>query len=84
MPHWTEIDLTQTRFYQDVFAEGYLERYREALILRLFRRCGELSPALTEHISQLSLPQLRDLSGALLEFGSVADLAQWLATHGRE
>ena len=84
MPHWTEIDLKQTRFYQDVFAEGYLEGYREALILRLLRRCGEPSPALTEHISRLSLPQLRDLSGALLEFHGPADLEQWLATHGPE
>lgn len=84
MPHWTERDLKQTRFYQDVFAEGYLEGYREALILRLLRQCGELSPTLTERISRLSLSQLRDMSGSLWEFRETADLEQWLATHTGE
>lgn len=81
MPHWTEIDVKQTRFYQDVFAEGYLHGYREAIICRLLRRCGELPPALTEHLSQLSLPQLRKLSEAIWEFQGVNDLEHWLAGH---
>jgi hypothetical protein len=78
------VDLKQTRFYQDVFAEGEQEgRQKEgaALILRLLRRrCGELAPAMREHVTRLPLPQLEALGEALLDFQSVADLEQWLAT----
>jgi predicted transposase YdaD len=80
----TDVDLKQTRFYQDVFAEGQQEE-RKALVLRLLqRRCGGLAPALAERVAQLSLPQLEALSEALLEFRETADLEQWLATHARE
>jgi predicted transposase YdaD len=62
----TDIDLKQTRFYQDVFAEGAQEGRQEGrreegvvLILRqLRRRCGELAPALIERIGHLSVSQL--------------------------
>lgn len=87
-----EVDLKQTQFYKDVFAEGEQEgrqkgeqegRQKEgaALILRLLRRrCGELAPAIREHVTRLPLPQLEALGEALLDFQSVADLEQWLAT----
>ena len=86
----TDIELKQTQFYQDVFAEGRQEgeqdgwRKGEAtLVLRLLhRRCGEIAPSLTEHVTQLSVPQLEALGDALLDFHGVADLEQWLATHG--
>lgn len=75
-----DVDLKQTRFYQDVFAEG-----EASLILRqLQRRCGELTPAIREQITQLKLSQLEALGEALLEFRGLADLEQWLATHARE
>jgi predicted transposase YdaD len=68
----TDVDLKQTRFYQDVFAEGRQEGRQEAeqnLILRqLQRRCGELAPEMREQITRLSLPQLEALGEALLEF----------------
>ena len=77
----TDIDLKQTRFYQDVFAEGRQEG-EVTLILRLLqRRCGELTPPVREQITRLSLPQLETLGEALLEFHGLADLEQWLATH---
>jgi len=79
-----DVDLKQTRFYQDVFAEGEQEgRQKEgaALILPLLRRrCGEVAPAMREHVARLSLPQLEALGEALLDFHSVADLEQWLET----
>ncbi len=86
----TEIDLKQTRFYQDVFTEGEQAGQQKgrqeegvALILRLLqRRCGELAPALQERMTHLSLPQLEVLGEALLDFLGVEDLEQWLATHG--
>lgn len=77
----TDTDLKQTRFYQDVFLEGRQEG-EVALLLRLLqRRCGELTPPLQERITQLRLPQLESLGEALLEFGGLADLEQWLAEH---
>jgi predicted transposase/invertase (TIGR01784 family) len=80
----TDADLKQSRFYQDVFAEGRQEEGL-ALVLRLLqRRCGELAPAVRERIPRLSLPQLEALGEALLEFRGVIDLEQWLATHEPE
>jgi len=88
----TDADLKQSRFYQEVFAEGREEGEQEgrqkegvALVLRLLqRRCGELAPAVREQISRLSLPQLETLGEALLEFRGLADLEQWLATDGQQ
>ena len=96
----TDIDLKQTRFYQDVFTEGRQageqagwQKGRQegrqegevTLILRLLqRRCGEVAPAMQEQIRRLPLPQLEALGEALLEFGGAADLEQWLTTHGQE
>ncbi|WP_448562173.1 DUF2887 domain-containing protein [Trichothermofontia sp.] len=80
---FTETDLKQTRFYQDVFAEGRQEgRQEEAtalLIRQLTRRFGDLPLALQARIRQLSVAQLEGLAEALLEFASVADLVGWLA-----
>jgi predicted transposase/invertase (TIGR01784 family) len=88
----TDVDLKQTRFYQEVFTEGeqvgqQKGRQEEGatLILRqLQRRCGVVGLAVQAQIRGLSVPQLEALGDALLEFGSVADVEQWLAMHGRE
>ena len=84
MPHWTERDLKQTRFYQDVFTEGRQEEGTALILHILQHRCGSLAPALVERVAQLSLPQLKVLGEALLEFRETADLEQWLATHPGE
>ncbi len=74
----TDRDLKQTRFYQEVFAEGKQEE-GVMLILRLLqRRCGTLAPALKERITGLSLEQLEALGEALLDFTGSADLERWL------
>jgi predicted transposase YdaD len=88
----TDTDLKQTRFYQEVFAEGKEEGRQEGrqegeatLVLRqLQRRYGALAPRVTEQVTRLSALQLEALGEALLEFRELADLEQWLATHGRE
>ena len=84
----TDSDLKQTRFYQEVFAEGKEEGRQEGettLVLRLLqRRYGNLPPAVRERVTKLQPPQLEALGEALLEFGGLADLEQWLATHMRE
>lgn len=95
-----DVDVKQTRFYQEVFAEGEQEGLQKglqkgrqegrqeegaALILRLLqRRCGELAPAVRTQITNLPLPQLEALGEALLEFHGPADLEQWLAAHRQE
>ncbi len=88
----TDIDLKQTRFYQEVFAEGHQEGRQEGhfegevtLIRRLLhRRCGVLSAVFDEQIARLSLSQLEALGEALLDFRSATDLEQWLAAHGTQ
>ncbi len=81
----TDIDLKQTRFYQDVFAEGRQEGRQEGevtlLLRQLQRRCGALAPSIREQIAVLPLRQLDALGEALLDFGGLADLEQWLAAH---
>lgn len=49
------------------------------MIRLLTKRFGELSEELRSHISSLPLPVLEDLSEALLDFTSLADLQVWLA-----
>jgi len=80
MLEFPDTELKQTRFYQDVFAEG-----EAAIILRLLRRrCGELPPALTARVTDLSIADLEALGDALLEFQSLSDLEHWLDGHARE
>ena len=45
----------------------------------LRRRFGAISPDITERLDHLSSEQLDDLGEALLDFGTAADLEQWLA-----
>jgi predicted transposase/invertase (TIGR01784 family) len=85
----TDVDLKQTQFYRDVFAEGRQEGEQEgrqkegvSLILRqLQRRCGEVPLTMRDRVARLSVPQLEALGEALLEFHGMSDLEQWLAAH---
>jgi predicted transposase/invertase (TIGR01784 family) len=79
------ITLQQTRVYREIKAEGReegLEEGREAManaISRLLtKRPGELSEEMRSSISGLSLSVLADLSDALLDFTTLADLQSWL------
>ena len=83
--HLPDIDLKQTMFYQEAFAEGRQEgqeegRQREAaLVLRqLRRRCGTLDPEQEARIQTLSVTDLEALGEALLDFQTAADLTAWL------
>lgn len=81
--------LQETRFYQEVRAEGEeigeqraeqrgIERER-ALILRLLtRKVGEVPEAIAAQIEHLSLTQLENLGEALLDFANIQDLIHWL------
>ncbi|MDD5037605.1 MAG: Rpn family recombination-promoting nuclease/putative transposase [Methylococcaceae bacterium] len=80
-----DVEFKQTRFYQDVFAEGRQEgRQQEgsALVLRLLtRRLGKLDAQHIGRIQALGIPLLEDLAEALLEFEVLSDLDAWLKAH---
>jgi predicted transposase YdaD len=71
---FSDIDVKQTRFYQDVYAEAEAD----LVIRQLSRRCGELDANLVEQIRGLDVSQLEELAEALLEFSSQDDLEAWL------
>jgi Domain of unknown function (DUF4351) len=52
------------------------------LITRLLtRKFGNLAPELVNRVNQLSIEQLESLGEALLDFSSIADLENYLASH---
>ena len=94
----TDTDLRNTRYFQDVFAEGQLEgqlegrkegreegRRGEAIgfVLRLLRRrLGPPAEDTQQRIAALTVPQLEALGEALLDFTQPSDLTDWLRQHG--
>jgi predicted transposase YdaD len=87
-----EVNLSETRFYQDVLQKG-LEQGREQereqgvqrevdLVLRLLqRRCGVLEIDRQELVRSLTITQLESLGDALLDFNGMADLEVWFQTN---
>ena len=75
-------DLKQTRVYQDAKQEGRQEGEEAGevrLVLRLLsKRFGIISDRSVEMINSLTLEQLDDLGDALLDFGNITDLDNWL------
>ena len=75
-------DIKQTRVYQEAKQEGRQEGRQEGevrLVLRLLsKRVGIISDRSVEMINSLTLEQLDDLGDALLDFGTIADLDNWL------
>ena len=50
------------------------------VLLQLKHKFGEINPDVEAQIQQLSSPQLKDLSEALLDFEQLEDLTAWLRT----
>ena len=77
-----ELDVTKTRFYQEVLEQGREQgREEEAVNLifrQLSRRCGVLLPTQEMKVRSLSISQLEALGEALLDFSTTADLETWL------
>ena len=74
-------DLKKTRFYAEAYREGLQEAlvHERALVVRLLKRkVGELPNATLTYVDRLSLMQLEELAEALLDFGELADLDNWL------
>lgn len=73
--------LKETRVYREIKEEGREEATANLIIRQLTKRFGEISPEVRSQISSLGLPILEDLSEALLDFTSLADLQSWLTAH---
>ncbi|MBL1197799.1 MAG: Rpn family recombination-promoting nuclease/putative transposase [Nostoc sp. GBBB01] len=77
------ITLKETRVYREIKEEGREEGREEAtinlIIRQLNKRFGEVPDEMRSFIFDLPLPVLEDLSEALLDFTSVADLQAWLS-----
>ncbi|UXE61999.1 MAG: Rpn family recombination-promoting nuclease/putative transposase [Woronichinia naegeliana WA131] len=71
-------DIKQTRVYQEAKQEGRQEGEIRLLIRQLSRRFGKISDRRIQIINSLTLEQLDDLGEALLDFGELADLDNWL------
>ncbi len=94
MLHLPEVELKQTRFYQDVFAEGRIEGHTEgraegqqqgeaALVLRqLSRRLGAMPAEAESRIRALPVEELEALGEALLDWHTLAELMAWLQRQG--
>ncbi len=82
MLHLPDIDLKQTRFYQQAVAEGREEggqREAASLVLRLLRRqLGAVQAEQEARIWTLSVLELEALAEALLEFKTADELTAWL------
>jgi predicted transposase YdaD len=86
MLHLPDVELKQTRFYQDVFAEGRTEGQQQeaaALVLRqLRRRLGAVPAEAESRIRALPVVELEALGEALLDWHTPAELIAWLQRQG--
>jgi predicted transposase YdaD len=82
-------DVKQARVYQEANQEGRQEG-EVRLVLRLLSKrvgkigapqSGSLRDRSVEMINSLTLEQLDDLGDALLDFGTIADLDNWLKSY---
>ena len=76
-------DITQTRFYRDVFQLGIQEGEQEGeaklIIRQLKRRFGVMTPNQETQIRTLSVPMLEALGEVLLDFINPTDIDTWLS-----
>ena len=80
------VDITKSRFYQEIIVEGLQEGRQKGLqegeanlvIRQLRRRLGELPESQCSQIKSFPVSQLEDLGEALLDFQSIDDLDDWL------
>jgi predicted transposase YdaD len=79
-----EVNLSETRFYQDVFQKGReqereqgVQREVDLVLRQLQRRCGMLGVDRQALVRSLTITQLESLGDALLDFNGMADLEVW-------
>ncbi len=87
-------ELKQTKVYQEALEEGRIvgiamgehrgrtegktEEARSLVLRQLARRVGTLPTSVETQVQTLALPQLEALGEALLDFGQLSDLTEWL------
>jgi predicted transposase YdaD len=79
-------DLKQTRVYQEAKEEGMQqgmqqgmqEALRKTILRLLLRKFRQITPELKSQIETLAIPQLENLTEAVLDFTSTGDLEIWL------
>ena len=62
--------------------ERLLEAQRSLLVRQLNRKVGAMPVSLVDRINNLPIEQLESLGEALLDFGSIDDLTDWLEAQG--
>lgn len=72
------VDITQSRFYQEIIVEGLQEGEANLVIRQLRRRLGELPESQCSQIKSFPVSQLEALGEALLDFQGIDDLDDWL------
>jgi predicted transposase/invertase (TIGR01784 family) len=88
MLNYTIDELRQTRFYQEVKAEG-VEEGREAafldiLFMQLQSKFGELPSKAETNVRKLTIDRLQSLSVDLLGFKTIKDLEAWFKAEKKE
>jgi predicted transposase/invertase (TIGR01784 family) len=81
------MDVTKSRFYQQIYTEGRQEGLHEGrqegevnLVLRLLtRKLANLSETMVKRVKKLTIPQLENLGEALLGFTQIGDLETFLS-----
>ncbi len=63
---------------EEVRQKALLEGAASLVLRQLAHQVGQISPEVRSLIQQLPLAQLEDLGEALLDFGSMQDLTDWL------
>jgi predicted transposase YdaD len=80
-----DVRLSETQFFKEVFQQGADQGRQDGktdLTLQLLaRRCGAVSIEQQTQIRSLPIDQLEKLGEALLDFGGMADLENWLKEH---
>lgn len=77
---FTPVEREATMEIVTSWEQSGITRGKETLVIRqLQRRFGAVSEEVTARLDHLSPEQLDDLGEALLDFGAVSDLEQWLS-----
>ncbi|WP_143341038.1 DUF4351 domain-containing protein, partial [Cylindrospermopsis raciborskii] len=73
------MDVTKSRFYQQIYTEGRQEEAANLVLRQLTRKLANLSETMVKRVKKLTIPQLENLGEALLEFTQIVDLERFLS-----
>ncbi|OSO86966.1 hypothetical protein B7O87_15675 [Cylindrospermopsis raciborskii CENA303] len=73
------MDVTKSRFYQQIYTEGRQEEAANLVLRQLTRKLANLSETMVKRVKKLTIPQLENLGEALLEFTQIGDLETFLS-----